>query len=67
MTDWISVKDRLPEPFEDVLTYDGKCKIIINWLEELEDGISYFAYSGKTVTHWMPLPQKPESEGDADG
>ena len=53
---WVSVKDRLPEPFEDVLTYDDKCKIIINWFEEIEDGISYFAYSGKNVTHWMPLP-----------
>ena len=40
--DWISVKDRLPEPSEKVLTY----------------GV-------KTVTHWMPLPEPPESENDA--
>ena len=53
---WISVNDKLPKLFENVLTYDGGGKIIINWLEELEDGIGYFAYGGKTVTHWMPLP-----------
>lgn len=53
---WISVNDKLPKLFENVLTYDGDGKILINWLEEIEDGISYFAYGGKTVTHWMSLP-----------
>jgi hypothetical protein len=63
--EWISVKDRLSKLFENVLTYDGDGKIFINWLEELEDGIGYFAYGGKTVTHWMPLPEPPK-EYDAE-
>lgn len=76
MGEWISVKDRLPELFKDVLTcdVDGKIiinwldelevdgKITINWLDELEEDICYFAYAGKTVTHWMPLPEPPEEE-----
>lgn len=61
--EWISVKDRLPKLFEDVLTYDADEKIFINWLEELVDGIGYFAYGGKLVTHWMPLPEPPKNSG----
>lgn len=62
MTEWISVKDRLPKLFEDVLTYDVDGEIIINWLEELVDGIGYFVYGGKIVIHWMPLPMPPRGE-----
>lgn len=59
---WISVKDRLPNRlFKDVLTYDGDGRICINWLEELVDDTFYFAY-GKSITHWMPLPEPPEHE-----
>ena len=62
--DWISVKDRLPELFEDVLTYDD-VGICINWLEELVDEVAYFAYGGKYVTHWMPLPESPKENNNA--
>lgn len=62
---WISVKNRLPKLFEDVLTYYGNGKILINWLEEFEDGIGYFAYGGKAITYWMPLPELPK-ESDTE-
>ena len=60
--DWISVKDRLPKPRTSVLvccnTYfsDGQVKVV-----KFLDKHSGFLTSC-TVTHWMPLPQKPESE-----
>lgn len=58
-SNWISVKNRLPDRlFEDVLTYDGR-EIRINWLEELIDDTFYFAY-GESITHWMPLPELPK-------
>ena len=51
--EWISVEDRLPKPFENVLVFrDGKISIDYN------EGNGWFAYdfNGKRVTHWMPLP-----------
>ena len=53
--EWISVNDRLPNPFESVLVFrDGKISIDYN------EGNGWFAYdfNGKRVTHWMPLPSK---------
>ena len=54
--EWISVNDRLPVPFENVLVFrDGKISIDYN------EGNGWFAYdfNGKRVTHWMPLPLAP--------
>ena len=51
--EWISVNDRLQNPFESVLVFrDGKISIDYN------EGNGWFAYdfNGKRVTHWMPLP-----------
>ena len=57
--EWISVNDRLPKPFENVIVFrDGKISIDYN------EGNGWFAYdfNGKRVTHWMPLPQTPKGE-----
>ena len=57
--EWISVNDRLPNPFESVLVFrDGKISIDYN------EGNGWFAYdfNGKRVTHWMPLPEMPKGE-----
>ena len=65
-TKWISVKDRLPEPWEQVLIYSrhdfcesafyigvpGKWRV--TWNHEMLDADS--------VTHWMPMPQPPKGE-----
>jgi hypothetical protein len=59
---WISIEDRLPELFENVLTIDSEGKIFINWLEEITENKSYFAYGGGSVTHWQPLPEPPKGE-----
>ena len=69
-TTWISVKDRLPEMYVNVLVYT-ECKYIfiadivdmsaniknIVW----EDSYGYYLEDG--VTHWRTLPEAPESEG----
>ena len=63
---WISVNDRLPEPWEQVLIYSrhdfcesafyigvpGKWRS--TWNHEMLDADS--------VTHWMPIPQPPKGE-----
>lgn len=56
-TTWISVKDRLPEMYVDVLVYT-ECKntfiASMDGTEKWEDSYSY--YLEEAVTHWMPLP-----------
>ena len=64
--EWISVDDRLPEPWKQVLIYSrydfcesafyigvpGKWRV--TWNHEMLDADS--------VTNWMPLPQPPKGE-----
>ena len=64
--EWISVKDRLPEPWKQVLIYSRYdfCEVAlyigipgkwrVTWNHDMLDADS--------VTHWMPLPQPPKGE-----
>ena len=66
MPQWISVEDRLPEPWKQVLIYSrydfcesafyigvtGKWRV--TWNHEMLDADS--------VTHWMLLPEPPKGE-----
>lgn len=73
MSEWISVKDRLPETAGEYLVVYHPCY----WdavREELRVGIDTFR--GKTawakkkyqrVTHWMPLPESPKEGCDTNG
>lgn len=63
MTDWISVKDRLPAKHEHVLIYDFVChEIYMAWRDDdldvwfSEEYLPDFV----NVTYWMPLPKPPE-------
>jgi hypothetical protein len=73
MSEWISVKDRLPDKkkHKEVLTFEylkhiksGR-KIPFIWIEETkcihkdESGV-YSDAGGENITHWMPLPEKPK-------
>lgn len=69
MSDWISVKDRLPEVFDEVIVYfNGFISIAWRETEKKKNGIvgwhwdSQMSYpeSLVNVTHWMPLPKPPE-------
>ena len=60
MSEWISVKERLPEDREEVLlavAIVGLPRIRVGWY----GGRWYFLGAGraKDVTHWMPLPEPP--------
>ena len=61
MSDWISVKDRLPEDFVSVLAwdYDGdSCWVSTEWMEDGE----WAMWGGPEheVLFWMPIPPMPE-------
>jgi hypothetical protein len=58
-TTWISVDDRLPEQYTDVIVLYDIGRVGVNWTNTENEFVSH-AYC--KVTHWMPLPQKPESE-----
>lgn len=70
MSKWISVKDRLPEPDTSILAFSPErdeiiiCSYVGFSYKYGEDGA--WMYWGENppdyITHWMPLPQKPESE-----
>ncbi|MBQ1295712.1 MAG: DUF551 domain-containing protein [Clostridiales bacterium] len=63
MSGWISVKDRLPEKSGIYLVYGnrGNGKTAIDTADfAVYQG--YFSLWNFDVTHWMPLPQEPESE-----
>ena len=57
-TTWISVKDRLPEKYEEVLVYSAKYGVQVDWIADNTDYL-WWNY-GELVTHWMPLPEPPK-------
>ncbi len=60
--EWISVKDKLPEPYVDVLVRRsiGMSVEYIGSGGVWRDGHVY--HDKHPVTHWMPLPEPPEVE-----
>lgn len=69
MSEWISVDDRLPELYIDVLAFSVYGEFDGAPLKRIEKG-SYggmfwtdsHGYDIETVTHWMPLPLPPEAQ-----
>lgn len=67
MSEWISVKDRLPEPGEKVITFlrlAGSPMIGTGYFMG-DDGWYYIGIEAPhhdVVTHWMPLPEPPGGE-----
>ena len=65
--EWISVKDRLPEPFVSVLVHmpgEEPCPTVHEGFIS-NDGIwqsAMFRREPGEVTHWQPMPQPPKGE-----
>lgn len=71
MSEWISVKDRMPETYGRYLVHVED--IAGHEPQESCEYIEYYWGNGRftgweifRVTHWMPLPEPPESEEDVD-
>ena len=66
MSEWIRVKDRMPEEGVDVLVYGSvyaeRNGIDVDYVDKSGD----FYYYDEHVTHWQYLPEPPESEDDAE-
>lgn len=61
---WISVEERLPDPFERVLVArKGKEELVVDWGFR-DVGIWWKVYGTRTknVFFWMPLPEPPKEE-----
>ncbi len=67
--EWISVEDRLPDKYGDVICFTRKGTI---WQVTYNPTYKLFNVSydnvenAMDVTHWMPLPQPPEMKGGAE-
>ena len=62
-TTWVSTDDRLPEMDVNVLVYTELRNIFVASrvvAETWED--DYGSFLTENVTHWIPLPEPPESE-----
>ena len=68
---WISVEERLPKPYKNVIVYrkylnpvSGYC--VIDYIELTGQGGFEWSKSCASwkyvVTHWMPLPEPPKEE-----
>jgi hypothetical protein len=60
MSEWISVKDRLPEQDEEVLVVDSRGDVALQshddcWGWEIAGCLPLLE-----PTHWMPLPDPPQ-------
>ena len=66
MSEWISVKERLPRQNTGVLTFAPKMAmpIVVDWYNGYygeDDGEWYEGWqTGRNITHWMPLPEPPQ-------
>lgn len=66
MTNWISVKDRLPRDGEDVLAYmrGGLSLLTFISLQDPKGGV-WMELGMELIgapTHWMPLPDPPKEK-----
>jgi len=63
---WISVEERLPETWVEVLAFVPGVGYEVAWFCGAENSWRW-AWTGESVTlvvtHWMPLPEAPEVEG----
>lgn len=70
MSEWISVKDRLPEINQNVLCFDAnRVLFATDWLDWPDGTVSFYVPTFERhiwCTHWMPLPEPPEEEQNVE-
>jgi len=66
MSEWISVKNRLPEKDTKVLIYYHSYMDVMEYWHDTEEGKPKFYGPPNPpidyVSYWMPLPQPPKNE-----
>lgn len=58
MSEWISVKDRLPDGLTQIIACHEGWRVEPGWFSR--DHTFLFECVYGPVTHWMPLPEPPE-------
>ena len=59
--EWISVKDRLPDHYKNVLAFGNEGIIIAQYYgEDFGNWATTMNKSSDHITHWMPLPKPPK-------
>jgi hypothetical protein len=60
---WISVKDKLPINYRNVLFYSEECGIAEGWYNRATKTYQFrLILSDAEPTHWMRLPKPPSEE-----
>lgn len=58
-SEWISVKDQLPDPETTVLVCNERGEIFTSWASDVDVFWFYFEEDDNRITHWQPLPARP--------
>lgn len=64
---WISVDERLPDHFKNVLAFTNNGFIRITWIDRGSmhfDVMELREEIGEHYTHWQPLPSNPSQHGN---
>ena len=65
MEKWISVEDKLPEPWVDVLCHHYNDDIFIGYFSKINGWNGWINANKENdieVTHWQPLPEPPKED-----
>lgn len=67
MTEWISMKDRLPKKDGEYIVSNGS-KVVTTaiWFDNIWRYSKNHAKDIFLITHWMPLPEPPTKELNND-